>query len=245
MLEIALPLLGGVALGGAAMLAFSRRGHKRAQAAAKARAEESTAANDRLDNALHAAWRARDQALEEAQRQAAANVGITQQRELALGELQARLAQSQAALGSAHAHAKRLQADLHELLKVQLAFERWHASMDVLLKHNDDMHTKNEDFALIVRQMVIVTLNASIEAARAGDAGRGFAVVAEEMRSLAARAQTLSGDYSKGLHENDLITTATFQDMQAGGKMVTGALIGLELQNKRAVDACAHAVVAS
>lgn len=129
--------------------------------------------------------------------------------------------------------------NLHELMQVDKLFERWHASMDGVLSHNGGMHRKNEDFALIVRQMTIVTLNASIEAARAGAQGRGFAVVAEEMRGLAARAELLSTDYRKSLYENDLITTATFQDLQAGGKMIMGALVGLDLAQRNVMEALA------
>jgi hypothetical protein len=32
------------------------------------------------------------------------------------------------------------------------------------------------------------------------------------------------------LHKNDLVTTATFQDIQAGGKMMMAAISGLESQ---------------
>ena len=53
-------------------------------------------------------------------------------------------------------------------------------------------------------------------------------MVAAEVRSLALRAQALSQELSKSLHKNDLVTTATFQDIQAGGKMMMAAISGLE-----------------
>jgi hypothetical protein len=122
---------------------------------------------------------------------------------------------------------------LTQLLGLVKTFERWHADMNNLITHNRDMHGKNDEFNLIVRQMVIVTLNASIEAARAGQWGRGFAVVADEMRGLASRAEKLSKDYRDSLYQNDLITTNTFQDLQAGGKMIIGSLVSLEHVNQR------------
>ncbi len=134
-------------------------------------------------------------------------------------------------------HSNKAASAIADLLGVSKTFERWHADMNILLTHNQGMHSKNDDFARIVQQMIIVTLNASIEAARAGEMGRGFAVVAEEMRSLASRAEALSKEYRRALYENDLITTATFQDMQAGGKMIIGAVTGLDLINRKTLSA--------
>lgn len=129
-----------------------------------------------------------------------------------------------------------LAGEINQLLGVVKTFERWHAEMNTLLAHNREMHAKSEEFSKIVEQVVIVALNASIEAARAGEHGRGFAVVANEIRTLAGRAERLSKDYRANLYKNDLITTTTFQDLQAGGKMIVGAVIGLELINNKSKD---------
>jgi methyl-accepting chemotaxis protein len=138
-----------------------------------------------------------------------------------------------------------LGGEITQLLGLVKTFERWHAEMNTLLAHNREMHSKSEEFSAIVEQVVIVALNASIEAARAGEHGRGFAVVANEIRTLAARAEKLSKDYRANLYKNDLITTTTFQDLQAGGKMIVGAVIGLELINNRSKEMLAGEAVAA
>jgi len=133
------------------------------------------------------------------------------------------------------------QDTIAKLLGLVRTFERWHDDMNVLIAHNREMHHKNDEFALIVNQVIIVALNASIEAARAGAHGRGFAVVASEVRDLAQRAEKLSKSYRANLYQNDLITTTTFQDLQAGGKMIMGAVIGLDLINKKTRETLAEA----
>ena len=101
--------------------------------------------------------------------------------------------------------AGRIVGEANRLKGLAATFERWHEQMTSLMTQNQDMHEKNQELSSIVRHVVIVSLNASIEAARAG-----------------ARS------YRDSLHRNDLTTTATFQDIQAGGKMIAASLSSVE-----------------
>lgn len=122
----------------------------------------------------------------------------------------------------------KVKKNVTHLFSVLETFNRWDEEMAELMSHNKFMRKQNSQFANIVKQIIILALNASIEAARAGETGRGFAVVAEEVKELATRSSGLSDSYRDNLNKNDLITTATFQDIQASGKMILSAIREIE-----------------
>jgi methyl-accepting chemotaxis protein len=107
--------------------------------------------------------------------------------QLASGATQA--ADRNAALARvARAHRERLDESTAELARLAEEIERGAVEAETLAVASGDIEKFITQAKTIAKQTHMLALNASIEAARAGDEGRGFSVVAEEVRKLASQA---------------------------------------------------------
>ncbi len=101
------------------------------------------------------------------------------------------------------------------------------ASMGRLMDSSGDMIKIIEIINDISDRINLLSLNASIEAARAGDAGRGFAVVAEEISKLADQTASSTKNIDSLIRVNSDEITREIENINATTRILTEIIEGV------------------
>ncbi|WAH38414.1 methyl-accepting chemotaxis protein [Alicyclobacillus dauci] len=105
---------------------------------------------------------------------------------------------------------------------MQSMTERAHTSVQDLNASSQEISAILKTIRSIADETNLLALNASIEAARAGDAGRGFAVVAQEVRKLAEQSQQATSRINQIINKNLELTNQVSRAMAEGVSAVAG-----------------------
>lgn len=106
--------------------------------------------------------------------------------------------------------------------------DRWHDQMKAVINNNKLLKEQLERFELLVKSFDVVAINAAISAAQAGVHGKGFGVVAQFVRELSTKTSVEAAEYTRMIDYNTVITTQTFQQIQASGNMIKTAMFALK-----------------
>lgn len=145
----------------------------------------------------------------------------------ALSNAQAVEAASDQLTASISEIAGQVQSAKSQTVEAVESVERARAAMGLLSKTAVQVGEVTNLINSIAEQTNLLALNATIEAARAGEAGRGFAVVASEVKSLATQTAKATGEIAEQIAQ---IQQSTDAGVQAVGE------IGVRIEKMNAVS---------
>ena len=110
-------------------------------------------------------------------------------------------------------------------MQVKTYFDEMEHTFEDLQNAIEKIRQSTSKIVSIAEQTNILALNASIEAARAGDAGQGFSVVSDEVRNLASKSAEAARDTST-------LIGRSLQDIQTGTESTNLAISAMQVINE-------------
>ena len=148
-----------------------------------------------------------------------------QRQALTIGQIMSSIAEVGSAEGRVTAKERQIHSQTLETEKMISDFDRRIRST---LQGLEDLQRKSETIKKAVRQIIdiadktnMLSLNASIEATKAGAAGLGFSVVAQEIRKLADTTRTVSDQVNAVIGETNKGVTEGVERVSALGRGFT------------------------
>lgn len=133
----------------------------------------------------------------------------------AAGEIRAVAGRATRLVGESHRSAQSALGDIGLLIDNVLATAE---RLEGFVAAIEQVSTISDELDTVARQTRMLAINATIEAARAGDAASGFGAVASEVKRLAASATAATATVADRLHQLDRATRTVLADVRAGAE---------------------------
>lgn len=121
---------------------------------------------------------------------------------------------------SARLGSKQIELTAKQMQKISQSNNNINDSINNLKENLGQIYTFVEVITNISEQTKLLSLNASIEAAKAGDAGNGFAVVAQAIKDLALKSSEGANEIKKLVKIIDIQTQSTVENIKQGNRVI-------------------------